>query len=106
MSCGQTRLASKIRLMKYVAKNPDWKCRPSCFVCKYWETCYYEMLCEEGEIDERYEWEYRVITETTSFYTVDYGEAVARLMDEQTFGREAKLQRRAIYTNTPWKTLI
>lgn len=106
MSCGQTHLASKIRLMKYVSKHPDWHCRPSCFSCKYWQTCYYEMLCEEGEIEERYEYEYRVISSETSYYTVDYFEAAAKMSEQRALGIESTLQRRSIYTDTPWQTLI
>lgn len=106
MSSGQNHLVSKIRLMKHVANNPDWHCRPMCFSCKYWERCYYEMLCEDGEIEERYEYEYRVISETNSYYTVDYREAVGYISELRTIGIDGKLQRRPIYTAVPWETII
>lgn len=106
MSCGRNPLALKIRLMKYVAKNKDWHCRPTCFGCEYWETCYYEMLCEEGEIEERYEYEYRVRTEYSMISTVDYHRAIKEVVDKRNLGLDPILERRPIYTNLPWTKLI
>lgn len=106
MSSGQTRLASKIKLMKFVATHRDeWKCKPTCFSCKYWEACYYEMCCEEGEIEERYEYEYRVIAENRSHYTCDYHEAAATMTEWRTLGYDPTFQRRPFDTNRPWVTL-
>lgn len=102
MSCGQNRLALKIRLMKYVAKNPEWRCTPTCIACKYWETCYYEMLCEEGEIEERYEYEYRVRAEESTFYTSDYREAVRVAVEKRNFGYQVRLERRPIFSRDAW----
>lgn len=106
MSCGQNRLALKIRLMKYVAGNKEWKCRPLCFSCKYWEHCYFAMLCEEGEIEDRYEWEYRVTSEDTTYYTVNYHEAAYYLMQEQQMGKKATLAKRPIYSDLIWVHVV
>lgn len=106
MSCGQNRLVSKIRLMKHVARNPEWKCTPACFTCKYWEICYYEMLCEEGEIIERYDYEYRVMCENFIYYTHNYQEAIAVMVEKRNIGLEPKLQRRPIKSKFSWADII
>lgn len=64
------------------------------------------MLCEEGEIEARYEYEYRVISSESSYYTVDYFEAAAKMSELRTLGIEGTLQRRPIYTDKPWQVLI
>lgn len=92
--------------MKYVARNPDWHCTPRCFTCKYWETCYYEMLCEEGDIEEKYVYEYRVICENYMFYTLKYQEAIAAMIEKRNMGLEPKLQRRPVKSKFSWADII
>ena len=54
MSCGLTRLVSRIKLMLYVMRHKEWKCLPipTCVTCEYWETCYYEYQVETDKIEE------------------------------------------------------
>lgn len=48
MSCGLTRFLSRIKLSWYVLRHRDWKCIPTCWCCRYWETCQYEAFAEDG----------------------------------------------------------
>ena len=52
MLCGLTRILSRIKLTLYVMFHKEWNClpMPTCFCCKYWETCWYEYQVEHGEL--------------------------------------------------------
>lgn len=105
MLSGRTRLASKFRLMNYVATHKEWGCTPTCLTCEYWEFCFFEMCVEEDEIEARYKYEYRVITKTRSHYTSDYHSAIETMKEWNDLGYEPIFQRRPFDTNRPWVTL-
>ena len=58
MLCGLTHIRSRIKLAWFVFKNPEWKCKPWCLSCEYFDTClleYEAITCETIEgipIDE------------------------------------------------------
>lgn len=52
MSCGLTRLASRIKLALFVFRNPEWKCKPWCLGCEFFDTCLLEYEAETGETIE------------------------------------------------------
>ena len=56
MSCGLTRILSRIKLTWYVMRHKEWHCMPipTCVFCKYWETCWYE-YCVENDINNELE---------------------------------------------------
>ena len=49
MFFGLTRLASRIKLAWFVLMNPEWKCKPWCLNCEYFDNCLYEYEVEIGE---------------------------------------------------------
>ena len=40
MLCGLTRLASRIKMCWYVMTHKEYKCKPHCLWCKYFDVCY------------------------------------------------------------------
>lgn len=49
MFSGLTRLVSRIKLAWFVFRNPEWKCKPWCLKCEFFDTCLYEYEVENGE---------------------------------------------------------
>lgn len=64
------------------------------------------MMCEEEEIEDRFEWEYRVMTTTDLYYTVDYHEAIARVVEWRNLGYDPSVERRPFDSNRPWQKII
>lgn len=49
MFSGLIRLASRIKLAWFVFRHPEWRCKPWCFDCEYFDTCLYEYEVETGQ---------------------------------------------------------
>ena len=49
MLCGLTRILSRIKLVWFVFRNPEWKCKPWCLSCEYYDNCLFEYEMEVGE---------------------------------------------------------
>lgn len=52
MSCGLTRTLSRIKLAWFVFKHPEWRCKPWCLGCEFFDTCLIEYEAECGETIE------------------------------------------------------
>ena len=49
MFSGVTAFLSKIKLAWFVLRHPEWKCRPWCLKCEFFDNCLYEYEVEIGE---------------------------------------------------------
>ena len=52
MSCGLTRIRSRIKLAWFVFRHPEWKCKPWCLSCRFFDVC---LACYEAETGETIE---------------------------------------------------
>ena len=52
MSCGLTHILSRIKLAWFVFKHPEWKCKPWCLKCEFYDNCLLEYEAETGETIE------------------------------------------------------
>ena len=52
MLCGVTRILSRIKLAWFVFRHPEWKCKPWCLKCEFFDTCLFEYEAETGETIE------------------------------------------------------
>ena len=52
MSSGLIRILSRIKLAWFVFRHPDWKCKPWCLSCDFFDTCLIEYEAECGETIE------------------------------------------------------
>lgn len=51
MSCGRIPIVSRIKLMIYVWRHPEWDCRHFCPACKFVDYCMNEMEAEKDGKD-------------------------------------------------------
>lgn len=49
MFSGVTAFLSRIKLAWFVFRHPEWKCKPWCMGCEFFDTCLYEYEVENGE---------------------------------------------------------
>lgn len=52
MFSGLIRLVSRIKLAWFVFKHPEWRCKPWCFDCEFFDICLYEYEVETGQSTE------------------------------------------------------
>lgn len=52
MFSGVTALASRIKLAWFVFRHPEWRCRPWCLNCEFFDNCLYEYEVETGQSTE------------------------------------------------------
>ena len=52
MLCGLTHIRSRIKLAWFVFKHPEWKCKPWCLNCEYFDSCLLAYEAETGETIE------------------------------------------------------
>ena len=52
MSSGLIRILSRIKLAWFVFRHPEWKCKPWCLSCKFFDNCLLEYEAECGETIE------------------------------------------------------
>lgn len=52
MSCGLIAILSRIKLAWFVFKHPEWKCKPWCLKCEFYDNCLLEYEAETGETIE------------------------------------------------------
>lgn len=52
MLCGLTHILSRIKLAWFVFKHPEWKCKPWCLKCEFYDNCLLEYEAETGETIE------------------------------------------------------
>lgn len=64
------------------------------------------MLCEEGEIIEREVFEYRVRSEAEIYFTLDYRDAMTRIIEWRNLGKDPILERRKSGSDAPWYKMI
>lgn len=59
MCSGATHILSRIKLAWFVFRHPEWKCKPWCLTCEYYDNCLfeYEMEVEETIDGIPLEWE-------------------------------------------------
>lgn len=48
MSCGATRIPSRIKLAWFVFLHPEWKCKPWCLDCEFFDNCLLSYEAEMG----------------------------------------------------------